>query len=327
MAIVSVRDQTLKQAAQIIKEGGLVAMPTETVYGLACNALNEAAVQNVFLVKGRPAINPVIIHVSALVDVHKIAHVTPLAQKIAAHFWPGALTMVLPRRDNSGLSALCTAGLETVAVRFPSNTIARKLIQMSGVPLAAPSANISGTISPTSPRHVFDSLGDKVDMILAGGACETGLESTVVDVTGDIPIILRYGVVTQEHLEHVLGGEVQDGVAQTTHITSPGQLLKHYAPTIPLRRNAVDVAPDEALLAFGSIKFMGIITGGAVSDLPADQIRNLSESGDLEEAAKNLFSYMRDLDTSKFKSIAVMNIPNEGVGVALNDRLLRASQK
>lgn len=328
MAIVAVTDQSLQEAADIIKKGGIVAIPTETVYGLGCNALDTVAVQSVFTAKGRPAINPLIIHVSAIADAHKIAHLSPLAQEIATHFWPGPLTMVLPRRENSGISDLCTAGLDTIAIRFPEHDVARKIIQMAGVPVAAPSANASGSISPTSPRHVHDSLGDKVNMILAGGACKAGLESTVVDATTDVPVILRYGVVTKESIQGALGVDVRDGVAndQNADIKSPGQLLKHYAPTIPLRMNAIDVDADEALLAFGGTKFMGIKTGGAVSAFPEDQIKNLSESADLEEAAKNLFSYMRDLDSDKFKGIAVMNIPNEGVGMAINDRLFRASK-
>ncbi len=331
MGIVAVTDQSLKKASRIIQDGGLVAFPTETVYGLGCNALDKAAVEKVFRTKGRPPINPLIVHVAFIADAQKIAKMTPLAEQIAFHFWPGPLTMILPQRENSEVSELCTAGLNTIAVRFPEHEIARKLVQMAGVPIAAPSANISGAISPTSPRHVFESLGESVDMILAGGASRMGIESTIVDVTTDIPVILRYGSITKEVLEDVLKCNVQDGVAgeDNVHslIQSPGQLLKHYAPQIPLRMDAVDVHSDEALLAFGNTKFMSIKTGGNLSSFSDDQIRNLSESTDLEEAAKNLFSYMRDLDNPKFKSIAVMNIPNEGVGVAINDRLWRASQK
>lgn len=327
MTIVGVTDQSIKKAADTIRNGGLVAIPTETVYGLGCNALDTNAVQKVFNAKGRPAINPLIVHVAAIAQAQSISDFTPLAQKIASYFWPGPVTLIVPKRDGAGVSNLCTAGLDTIAVRFPEHDVARKIIQLAGVPIAAPSANASGTMSPTSPRHVYDSLGDKVDMILAGGACKTGLESTVVDATGDIPVILRYGIITKEDLEQVLGVEVHDGVAAPSHVTSPGQLLKHYAPNIPLRMNAVDIEKDEALLAFGGIKFMGIKTGGSAADLPQDQIRNLSESTDLEEAAKNLFSYMHDLDNSKFKGIAVMNIPSHGVGLAINDRLWRASKR
>ncbi|MGB1077372.1 MAG: L-threonylcarbamoyladenylate synthase [Bdellovibrionales bacterium] len=327
MGIVAVTDKSLKQASDIIKGGGLVAIPTETVYGLACNAFDEDAVKKVFEAKGRPAVNPLIVHISAVSDINKFSYLTPVAHKISKFFWPGPVTVILPLRDDSPIAPSCTAGLDTVAVRFPSHETARQLIQMAGVPIAAPSANASGYMSPTSPRHVYDSLGDKVDMILAGGACKAGLESTVIDATSDIPVILRYGVVTKEDIEQALKCNVLDGVSETTTIKSPGQLLKHYSPNIPIRMDAIDIEEGEALLAFGGTKFMGIRTGGAASDLPENQIRNLSESGDLEEAAKNLFTYMHDLDKPEFKGIAVMNIPNQGIGLAINDRLYRASKK
>jgi len=327
VSIVAISDETLRQATKIIQEGGLVAIPTETVYGLGCNALNENAVQKVFLAKGRPAINPLIVHVASIAEAQKLAVMNETAEKIASLFWPGPLTLILPQKEGNGISPLCTAGLKTIAIRFPEHEVARKLIQMSGVPIAAPSANASGEVSPTSPRHVYDSLGDKVDMILAGGTCRAGLESTVIDVTGDTPVVLRYGVITKEDISKIVGLDVLDGVGQETHVSSPGQLLKHYAPTLPIRLNAIDVEEGEALLAFGGIKFMGIRSGGGVSSLPDDQMKNLSETADLEEAAHNLFAYMRDLDNPKFKAIAVMNIPNEGVGQAINDRLTRAAQR
>ncbi len=325
MSIVAVTPQSIKKASEAIQQGKLVAIPTETVYGLACNALDENAVARVFEAKGRPAINPLIVHVSSVAHAQSLGYFNETANELIKHFWPGPLTVIVPKHEGSKLPDMCTAGLPTVAIRFPENEVARKIIQGAGVPVAAPSANKSGSISPTSPRHVYDSLGSAVDMILAGGSCKQGLESTVIDMTSDTPVILRYGVLTKQVIEEALEVEVVDGVNQQSTVTSPGQLLKHYAPTIPIRLNAVDVEEGEALLAFGGIKFMGIKSGGAAAELPEDQIRNLSETADLNEAARNLFSHMRDLDNPKFKGIAVMNIPSEGVGVAINDRLARAA--
>ena len=223
------------------------------------------------------------------------------------------------------MSDLVTAGLETLAVRVPSHKVMRQVMQEAGVPIAAPSANASGEPSATTPKHVAESLGDNVDFILAAGACDVGLESTVLDLSGDVPIILRPGAITPEDLEPILGTvEIDDGHHDAPK--SPGQLLKHYAPSIPVRMNAVDVEEGEALLAFGSIKFMGIKSGGAASELPETAFKNLSEEQDLHQAAANLFSFLRELDKPEHKAIAVMNIPDTGLGVAINDRLKRAAQ-
>jgi L-threonylcarbamoyladenylate synthase len=259
------------------------------------------------------------------------------AKILAQHFWPGPLTFILPRtpplnppRERGGMggsvSDLASAGLPTIAVRIPAHPIALQLIKAAGVPLAAPSANVSGSLSPTTPAHVADSLGNKVDMILAAGACKVGLESTVLDLSGDVPVILRPGAVSAEDIEEILKEKVIYEFEATENPKSPGQLLKHYAPNIPLRLNAVDVVPGEALLAFGSLKFMGVRGGGFAKDLPEDQWRNLSESGDLHEAAANLFAMLKMLDKPGHSTIAVMNIPNVSLGIAINDRLKRAAQ-
>ena len=300
-------------------------MPTETVYGLAADARNGAAVARVFEAKGRPSFNPLIVHVYDLAQAEEIAIFDARARSLAASFWPGALTLVLPLKRKNGLSDLVTAGLGTVAVRMPSHKSARALLKACGFPLAAPSANASGTISPTAPAHVVQSLGDRVDLILADGSCDVGLESTVVDCTGSDVCVLRPGLITAEEISRVLGKAVVYDLGDKDAPKSPGQLLKHYAPGIPVRINAVDVAEGEALLAFGSIKFMGVRGVGAAADLPEERLRNLSESGDLYEAAANLFAMMRALDRPENTGIAVMNIPDDGVGVAINDRLRRAA--
>ncbi len=325
--ILSLNSKSIKQAARILKGGGLVAMPTETVYGLAANALDGRAVAKIFEAKGRPQFNPLIIHVNNVDDIEKLAHMSEQNHIIANKFWPGAVTMILKRRENSGLSELVSAGLDTVAVRIPSHKGARSLIAECGFPLAAPSANKSGSLSPTSPAHVAQSLGAGVDLILADGACSMGLESTVIDCTGNKPLILRPGGITAEELSQALGLKVTYDLGEhKDNVKSPGQLLKHYSPDTPVRLNAIDLEEGEALLAFGSIKFMGVKGAGGAVDLPDNMARNLSAEGDLYEAAANLFAMMRDLDKPEHKAIAVMNIPNKGIGIAINDRLKRAAQ-
>ncbi len=325
--IVAANSKSIEEAAKILDSGGLVAMPTETVYGLAANALDGRAVAKIFEAKGRPQFNPLIVHVNDIEQVAQIAELGEMDRALAQRFWPGALTMILKRKKDSGLSDLVSAGLSTVAVRIPYHKCARALIKACGFPLAAPSANKSGTLSPTTPAHVAQSLGDKLDMILADGACSIGLESTVIDCTGTKPYILRPGGITADDISEVLGCEISYDLGDNGEdVKSPGQLLKHYAPSIPVRLDAVDLEDGEALLAFGSIKFMGIKSGGAAQDLSDDAIRNLSKDSDLYEAAANLFSMMRDLDKPQYKAIAVMNIPDVGVGIAINDRLRRAAK-
>lgn len=317
--------ESIAEAAAILRDGGLVAFPTETVYGLGANALDGKAVAGIFAAKNRPSFNPVIVHVPNRAEAEKYVEVNARAKGIMAAFWPGPLTLILPKKEGGGISDLVSAGLPTVAIRMPSHPVAIALLEAARVPVAAPSANASGEPSATTPRHVQDSLKDRVPFILAGGACTVGLESTVLDLSGDMPLILRPGAVTAEDLESYLG-KVEYDLGDHDSPKSPGQLLKHYAPSIPVRLNAVDVEPDEALLAFGSVKFMGIKGGGFAKNLPAHAFRNLSDRTDLHEAAANLFSMLRDLDMPENKRIAVMNIPDHGLGIAINDRLKRAAQ-
>ncbi|MDD3021694.1 MAG: L-threonylcarbamoyladenylate synthase [Alphaproteobacteria bacterium] len=318
--------EILTEAARILREGGLVAFPTETVYGLGADATNGEAVARIFAAKGRPSFNPLISHGADLNMLLNEAEFDDRALALADKFWPGPLTMILPRKESGKISDLACAGLKTVALRIPDHPVALQLIAQAGIPIAAPSANASGTLSPTAPHHVADSLGDAVPLILAGGAAQFGLESTVVDLSGADTVIVRAGALTAEDLADCIGGDVTYELAATDNPRSPGQLLKHYAPNIPIRLRAVDVAPDEALLAFGSTKFMGIRGGGKASDLPNSQLRNLSETGDLLEAAANLFAMIRQLDNPSNKAIAVMDIPDTGIGIAINDRLSRAAQ-
>ncbi len=314
-------------AVKLIGEGKLVSFPTETVYGLGANALDGKAVAQIFEAKGRPSFNPLIVHVAELDMAKEFAVFNEAAMNIAAKFWPGPLTLILPKTKDCPISDLCTAGLDTIAIRVPAHPVAQDLLRRAELPIAAPSANKSGEPSPTAPVHVQQSLGDKVDLILAGGKCTVGLESTVLDLSGDKPLILRPGAITLEHISSILPDveSYEVRASEEDAPKSPGQLVKHYAPNRPVRLNAVDIEEGEALLAFGSIRFMGIRSGGAASNLPDTQIRNLSESGDLHEAAANLFAFLRELDREEHSRIAVMNIPDKGIGLAINDRLSRAA--
>ncbi|MHA1599020.1 MAG: L-threonylcarbamoyladenylate synthase [Alphaproteobacteria bacterium] len=304
--------QTIRQAAEALSAGGLVAFPTETVYGLGCDATNDAAVAAVYAAKQRPQFNPLIIHFSDKQAASQAVVFNDSADKLADIFWPGALTLVLPRRDGCTISLLASAGLDTLAVRVPNHRIADQLIQASGNPVAAPSANRSGEISPTTAQHVLDGLGDVVDVIVDGGMCAVGLECTVVDLSTETATLLRPGGITQEAIEAVIGPLAVAGTDDDAP-KSPGQMSRHYAPKIPLRLNARAANPGEALLAFG----------------PNAKRRaaNLSRSGDLMEAAANLFAMLRMLDQPGFNGIAVMPIPDEGLGRAINDRLNRACTK
>lgn len=304
------------EAGRLIRAGALVAFPTETVYGLGADATNGRAVAAIFAAKGRPRFNPLIVHVPDLAAAERIAMVTPTARALAQAFWPGPLTLVLARRAEAGLSDLVSAGLDSVAVRAPAQRVAQALLAAAGRPLAAPSANRSGRVSPTTAEHVLDDLDGAVGMILDGGATQHGLESTVVDAAGDGPVrLLRPGAVPREAIEAVLGGPLADGPStDVRNPTSPGQLASHYAPNAALRLNAREVRAGEALLAFGA-------------DAPETEgpSINLSPSGDLAEAAAALFAALRDLDRSGVTTIAVMPIPEHGLGEAINDRLRRAA--
>lgn len=304
---------SIEQAAQLLRQGGLIGMPTETVYGLAGNAFSDEAVAAIFAAKQRPQFNPLIIHVSDIKSAQVLVQFNSLAECLAREFWPGPLTLVLPRLPECGVSLLAGAGLDTFAVRVPAHPVAQALLKASGVPIAAPSANRSGRISPTEAAHVAQELGDKVAMILEGGACVVGLESTVVDATGEVPVVLRSGAVTAEMISQACGAMPQ-WAGQGSAVHSPGMLASHYAPLVPVRLNAHEVREGEALLAFGAHLPLG-----------ASQMLNLSEKGDVQEAAANLFRYLRTLDDPRFSAIAVMPIPRDGLGVAINDRLARAA--
>lgn len=323
--IIHPSDDNLDLAADKLREGGLVAFPTETVYGLGADALSDHAVAGIFAAKGRPTFNPVIVHVKDRAAAEELVVFNMRAKLLAEIFWPGPLTLILPRREDCPVSRLCSAGLPSLAVRVPAHPVARQLLQKLGRPIAAPSANASGTLSPTTPQHVAESLGTKAGIILAGGKATVGLESTVVDMTGDMPVLLRPGAVTLDDLDMHVGEVRVETEAVDDTPKSPGQLLKHYAPNTPLRLRAVDVKKDEALLGFGNLRFMGVEGGGHARDLPAHQRMNLSETGDLNEAAANLFSMLHQLDQGGFKSIAVMDVPDTGLGMAINDRLRRAA--
>jgi len=304
-------DAAIAAAAGILREGGLVAFPTETVYGLGADATNDSAVAAIFAAKKRPRFNPLIVHVRDLATAAGLIELTPLAQDLARAFWPGGLTLVLPRKVGAKLSLLVSAGLDTVAVRVPAHSVARKLLAAADRPIAAPSANPSGLVSPTTAAHVAEGLGESADLILDGGRAEVGLESTVIGFAGGKPALLRPGAIPREAIE-AIAGPLSD--APPDAITSPGQMASHYAPRTPLRLDAKRARGGEALLGFGP-------------DVPAGAVatRNLSARGDLKEAAANLFAMLRELDDSGARVIAVMAIPTTGLGEAINDRLMRAA--
>jgi L-threonylcarbamoyladenylate synthase len=302
-------------AAALIRAGGLVAFPTETVYGLGGDATNEAAVRAIYAAKGRPSHNPMIIHCADADAALRQVQASQQARRLAARFWPGGLTLVLGRRPASRISPLACAGLPTVAIRVPRHPVAERLLAAADRPLAAPSANRSGAVSPTTARHVADSLGDAVDLILDGGPCPIGVESTVLDLSEAPPRLLRPGAVPAEAIEAEIGPILRAAVGATEAAPrSPGLLARHYAPERPMRLEVTAVRPDEALIAFGP----HAPTGAALT-------LNLSPSGDLEEAAHNLYAMLRRADRPDLRGIAVMPIPDVGLGLAINDRLHRAA--
>lgn len=304
----------LRAAGEALRAGQLVAIPTETVYGLGADATNANAVARIFAAKGRPSFNPLIVHVLSLEQAERLAVVTPTARKLAHAFWPGPLTLVLERAPDCRVAELASAGLSTLALRVPSHEVARALIAAAGVPLAAPSANRSGHVTATRAEHVAQDLAGAVSVIVDGGPAQHGLESTVVDATGEHVVLLRPGAVSVAQMEAVLGEAVRRAGDMSAKPASPGQLESHYAPRAQLRLDAQDVHPGEALLAFGAT-------------VPATQgaVLNLSPRGDLTEAAANLFAHLRALDAGGPGTIAVMPVPREGLGEAINDRLRRAA--
>lgn len=311
--IRDIDDAAIEDAAGIIRGGGLVAFATETVYGLGGDATNAEAVARIFAAKGRPSFNPLISHVADIEHVRTLVELDARAEKLAETYWPGPLTIVLDKRPDTGIAELTTAGLTTVAIRIPARSRARRFLEACGVPVAAPSANASGAMSPTLAEHVRASLPGPDDggpqLILDDGPCEVGLESTVVDLSTETATLLRPGGISREYLEKVLGPVATAGTDDHAP-KSPGMMSRHYAPKARLRMNARNAEPGEEFLTFGQT--------GTPDDL------NLSPTGDLTEAAANLFRMLHMLDDGGATAIAVAPIPDTGLGLAINDRLSRA---
>jgi len=311
--IVEANEDAIARAAAELSQGGLVAFPTETVFGLGGDARNGLAAAAIFAIKHRPHFNPLIVHVSGVEMAARFGDLNPTALTLIEAFWPGPLTLVVPLRSDSGIAPLVTAGLETIALRSPAHPVARALLEAAQCPIAAPSANASGYVSPTKAEHVDHDLGDGPALILDGGPVPLGLESSVVDMTSDPPVLLRPGTITSDEIETALGAKLADADAKDA-IRSPGQLASHYAPRARLRLEATSLEAGEALLAFGPNPPQG-----------ATMTINLSAKGDLHEAAANLFGALREFDRLGAAAIAVAPIPNNGLGAAINDRLVRAA--
>ncbi|MEX2647426.1 MAG: L-threonylcarbamoyladenylate synthase [Alphaproteobacteria bacterium] len=303
----------MRRTAALIRAGRLVAFPTETVYGLGADATNDRAVAAIFAAKDRPRINPVIVHVLDAAEAARHARLDGASLALAERFWPGPLTLVLPRREPCALSLLVSAGLATVGLRAPAHPVARALIAEAGVPVAAPSANPSGRLSPTRAVHVAEALGDRVDLVLDGGPTPLGLESTVIDAIAQPPVLLRPGALDRAAIEAMIGPLAAPPEDESPR--SPGLLARHYAPRTPLRLDAREARSGEAMLAFGPVPAPN-----------AAIVRNLSPTGDLIEAAANLFAMLHELDQSGASAIAVAPIPETGLGEAINDRLRRAAR-
>ncbi len=304
--------QNIEKAAEVIKSGGLVAFPTETVYGLGANVYNAQAVAAIFAAKQRPHFDPLISHIAEIDFLKEYAATDARVFALAKRFWPGPLTFVLKRIEENPAIDLACSGLRTLTVRMPRHPMALELIRKSGVPIVAPSANKYQSISPTTAQHVADGLGNKVNMILDGGPCAVGVESTILDLTGSQVVMLRAGGTAKEDIEEFLGEEVLISAGNPDLPSAPGQLLRHYAPRNTLRINVVRPDKDEYFIGFGNI----------------DGDINLSPRGDVEEAAGNLFAYLRLADAAATRGkIAVAPIPRDGLGLAINDRLKRASYK
>lgn len=304
--ILPINDESVKEAVAILRDGGLIGLPTETVYGLAADACDGEAVAGIFAVKSRPTFNPLISHVTGRTMARAHGRFSPLTERLAEAFWPGPMTLVVPKRQQSDIHPLVTAGLSTIALRAPAHSGARQVLHGMGRPIAAPSANPSGKLSPTTAKHVAHSLGDAVSLILDGGPCAIGLESTVIEVRGERAILLREGAVTREDIEEVCGRPLEEA---GSGIKSPGQLLAHYAPDAPLRMNATSPSPGDLMIGFGAI----------------DGDINLSGKGSLQEAAAALFAALAEANSRGATAIAVAPIPEKGLGRAINDRLRRAA--
>ncbi|RXH36789.1 translation factor Sua5 [Bradyrhizobium nanningense] len=307
-------------AARTLAAGGLVAFPTETVYGLGADAANATAIAHLYAAKGRPAFNPLIAHVAGLSAAQRIGRFDARALKLAEAFWPGPLTLVVPKTEGCPVADLATAGLDTVAIRIPAHPVAQAILRAFGGAVVAPSANISGHVSPTLAAHVESDLSGRIDLIVDGGPVTVGVESTIIGCF-ETAMLLRPGGLSRERIEAVLGASLvrptAEGESDDSQPLAPGMLASHYAPRAPVRLNAQEVAPGEALLGFGPARLPGMEAAAAVM--------NLSPTGDLDEAAANLFGYLRSLDAKGTRTIAVMTIPEEGLGEAINDRLRRAA--
>jgi L-threonylcarbamoyladenylate synthase len=319
-AILPANEAAVADAARCLRGGGLVAFPTETVYGLGADATNAAAIARLYEAKGRPAFNPLIAHVCDIKAAQRIAVFDGRAILLAKAFWPGPLTLVLPKAPGCPVADLATAGLDTIAVRVPAHRIAREILRAFGGPVVAPSANLSGHVSPTTAAHVQNDLEGRIDLIVDGGAVEVGVESTIVGCF-ERPMLLRPGGVPRGEIERVLGRTLvqlpNDANTDSGQPLAPGMLASHYAPRTKVRLNADRLEAGEALLAFGAHAVPGV-------DAASDAM-NLSPRGDLNEAAANLFGYLRALDARGARAIAVMPVPHHGLGEAINDRLRRAA--
>ncbi|MCP3471918.1 L-threonylcarbamoyladenylate synthase [Bradyrhizobium sp. CCGUVB1N3] len=318
--ILSAGPAATDAAARALGAGRLVAFPTETVYGLGADAANATAIAHLYAAKGRPAFNPLIAHVTDLAAARRIGRFNSQAIRLAQAFWPGPLTLVVPKTDDCPVAELATAGLDTVAIRVPAHPVAQAILRAFDGAVVAPSANISGHVSPTLAAHVESDLAGRIDLIVDGGPVEVGVESTILGCF-EAPTLLRPGGLSREKIEAVLGAPLarppHDVESDDSQPLAPGMLASHYAPRATVRLNAHDVAPGEVLLAFGSALLPGAEQGAGVM--------NLSASGDLDEAAANLFGYLRALDAKSPRAIAVMAVPEEGLGEAINDRLRRAA--
>ena len=318
--ILPASEAAVALAARSLREGGLVAFPTETVYGLGADATNPQAIARLYQAKGRPAFNPLIATVGDLEAAKRIARFDATAIKLAKAFWPGPLTLVLPKTSDCAVAELATAGLDTIAIRVPAHGVARAILRAFGGPVVAPSANLSGHVSPTTAAHVQSDLAGRIDLIVDGGPVAVGVESTIVGCF-DEAVLLRPGGLPRGEIERVLGRELAqppgDADSDSGQPLAPGMLASHYAPRTKVRLNACNVEPGEALLAFGPVAVSGVDAATAVL--------NLSARGDLNEAAANLFGYLRSLDTKGAHTIAVMPVPHHGLGEAINDRLRRAA--
>jgi L-threonylcarbamoyladenylate synthase len=311
---------SVAEAAACLADGGLVAFPTETVYGLGADATNAAAIARIYEAKGRPLFNPLISHVDGLVSAHRLARFDATAIALAQAFWPGPMTLVLPRREGCEVADLATAGLETIAIRVPAHPVAHAILKAFGRPVVAPSANISGHVSPTTAAHVQSDLAGRIDLIVDGGPVAVGIESTIVGCF-ERPMLLRPGGLAREEIERVLGRQLArpafEAESDDSQPLAPGMLTSHYAPRARVRLNAQSITPGEALLAFGP--------GPVPGQDQAAAVLNLSERGDPAEAATYLFGYLRSLDATGARTIAVMPVPMDGLGEAINDRLRRAA--